>query len=722
MKKIISLFLTTLLVLSMCSVPALAADVYTPVTVEGGEYGPSTIVEDMVLDGSSSDFPATVSGTTTTFNANMNKYADDGTEGNASGSSNNITSNKSSLVHKNLDYVEVTYDITFSGKIGGDDRWALGLGLKTFNDNNLNWALNGDYLMDSPLMHTASSTMGTHSVKIAITYGATQTTVTTYVDGVQNYTGTKDFVPAADQKRGIGLTPYQKLAAGEDKEIDAATTGLQATISNLDIKEYCIDAQLQEFSSEYTLADNVNISYNVPAGAESAELKVAGKKAARVTTSGYYVTTVDLSEFIGFWGKVPVELYVDGVLAKSSYFVVNETPATVSLGTENFDKASYSTDDMIIYDNGSSREAIKSEHIDNTDILGNSTGKFKIHKDLHTASNQALFRKDINEVYDDIKNDVFEFEFDACAPESSNVRMGILTESYYVKSGASEPTSGYYGSKDGYVDGWSYKRMSNNGEIANTTKRLNTGAWTHFKISLNMKDGKFRIYNADGVILDEVTYKPNGISRIGLAFNYDSTSKNANGLIYIDNLTFSKYSPATAASVESVSVDDDNDITIAFDKAFADSVDANEVVSFSQGDANASFSADRKSITISPVGNITAADALVTIDKTALGSGADMVIPVSFKEFMGVSIEYNESSRTYTGTVHLKTGKTGNIGKIYMAVYNGDALEDVVTEDIVVTSSDDVYTCPYTMPEDASYTVKMFVWDANLTPYVDVVD
>ena len=705
MKKIISLFLTTMLVLSMCSVSALAAEVYTPVTVSGGVYAPNTMVEDMTFSTANDKLTPVVEGTSTVFTPSLT------TDSNQQGANHytNGSWDASPASHKNYDYAEVTFDVTFNGTISGTNYLYFGLEMSTLKNTSREYSGAFSAVSNASRYHSGS-TVNTHNIKYTIAYGDGTTTIKTYVDGELKTTSDKNYAPADGTTRYITLIPYGKMNYGSDGALNADTKDITVTISNLDVKEYYVDALIQEFSGEYTLNDDVSINYNVPDSAEKATLMVAGKKAATVT-SGAYVTTVDLSEFIGFWGKVPVELYIDGVLAKSSYFVVSDTPEVIDLGTESFEGTNYTSSDTIRYNSG----AIDINDIVKTDIAGNTTGKLIIKRANQDYAQEAVRRMLISSVYDDIKTSVFEIEFDVYVT-NTDFYFGIFSESYYSSDANTVPKNQWANStlnEQGYLDGWGwFKKM-------NTTGYATLNAWKRMKISLDMSAGKASLYDGNGNMLESINYKPYGVGYLGLGFKTDTST--STGECYLDNVTFSTYEPSTSASVESVSVDSNNNINIAFDKAFADSVNTN-AVTFSLGNANVSFNNDRTGITIVPNGTITAADALVTISKSALGSGTDMVIPVSFKEFMNANLNYDVSTRTYTGTVDLKTQKTGDLGKIYLAVYDGDALYDVITEDIIVTSPDDTYTCPYTMPEDTSYTVKMFVWDANLTPYVDVVD
>ena len=224
---------------------------------------------------------------------------------------------------------------------------------------------------------------------------------------------------------------------------------------------------------------------------------VAGKKAATVT-SGAYVTTVDLSEFIGFWGKVPVELYVDGVLAKSSYFVVNDIPEVIDLGTESFEKSEYTTNDTIRDYSG----AIDLEDIVKTDIGDNTTGKLQVKRaNWNNNDKDTLRRMLITSLYDDISTSIFEIDFDIYVVDNSDLSFGIFAESYYSSSEGADPRTQWTNSalkEQGYSDGWGwFKSMSTSGYAT-----LNS--WKRMKISLDMSVGKASLYDGNGNVLETI--------------------------------------------------------------------------------------------------------------------------------------------------------------------------------------------------------------------------
>ena len=310
MKKIISLFITSMIILSMCAVPVYAVETYTFETSVSDMYAPNTMVEDMTLGNSNAVFTPVVEGTSTIFTPSLT------TTNNQQGPNNytNGSWDASPASHKNYDYAEVTYDVTFGGTIGGTNVLAFGLVMSTLDANNSRqYALSIDHLL--PFSYKSTSTSNTHSIKYTVAYGDGTTTIKTYVDGELNTTINKNYAPADGKTRYITLIPYGRMYYGSEGALNADTKDITVTISNLDVNETYSEAQMEDISGNYLCTKSKDVNYFIPNGFETASLTLNGQPLAEFSandgdSAGSYKTTIDFTQF-NTGNNIPLVLMVN---------------------------------------------------------------------------------------------------------------------------------------------------------------------------------------------------------------------------------------------------------------------------------------------------------------------------------------------------------------------------------------------------------------------------
>lgn len=744
MKKSVALFLTLAMLATLfCGIVPVSAATGDATVTAGGTYADAVYDDEIVFKNSSDSNAADVIADNTARSLTITRTLNSGTAANYNPSGN---IDLSGVNWKKTGKITLTYEATLADNMGGEVRIGMVPRVNTSSENNKHIANNGSVSeQQGQCSFVKTDANGTKIyAKSVYTFSATgiKTEIYCKKNVSDEYTKKSEFTYNAtfttDNYKFVDLEPYGANWYVSEEGADNIYT---IVLSNIVLTESYDDAQLQSFSNTHYADESLDINFRLPEGYTSASLSIGGNKIADMKASdkpaGGYVATADVSS-LDWYGNMKAVLDIDindGTSKKlSSDIKIVNGPDKTSYGKEDFEDEDYAY----------SHTTAPVANCAFDDVIQNLNDG--VHGKVFGLKTKEAYAKDGANVIDAIGNiDVAELDFSSpymsdstCVDIEFDAYLQNLnsTLGLHIKDNGGNTTSnGDYHYWD-YLIGY-YKEintaLSDNGTSLSNNEILDQ--WKHYKFTIDSKTDKVYIYiDGEKVVEKKVTdgdkeeeINLNGFKLVSLA----ARVTNANALqseIYIDNVEIKTYESGDKPAIDSISVGEGNAISVKFDKAVTVAANA---ITLKCGGSNiaSSVAYDEATITatITPSDTLTALNGTVEIADSVAGYA--MSVPVDFAVDMpfitNAKLE-NKGDGRYEGTVDVYNDKAEEkLGAVYVAVYNGTALEGVAKAVINSVDGKTTITCPLTLSDassaSAAYTAKMFVWNNALKPILDVV-
>lgn len=465
--------------------------------------------------------------------------------------------------------------------------------------------------------------------------------------------------------------------------------------SNIKITEVYEEAKLQSFDDTFAPTDVVNIGINLPADYASAKLTIGGVEYADMTADSYaagaYTVTADLSE-LTYCSNFPVVLDIvkaDGTKEKlTSSISVIIGPDMTSYGVEDFEDETY------LY------SFTTADNIGITDIPA-ATGRTGKAYGVTTRNN----------------NNGSQIKLDFPSPYIAEGTCVDINFDVYL-TGMYSHLQLYMKDLDNSaqwntVMGWGASVPLNDAKYGYLL-----GKWIDVKLTVDTVNNCVDIYcEGEYIATKSITnHTMNGLKSVWLS---PKVTSQADHFIYIDNVEFSSYIPGNKPAVASVTTNHDNGtIALAFDSAVAyteGSITLDGIAS------TVAYDEETFTATITPTGDMTTLNGTIVVAESVAGYAmtipATLPVELPFISNMALTV----SDGTYTGTVDVYNDGVEDLGKIYVAIYNGSNLVKVVSAPVVTVNGAATFSAPLTPDAAGTYNAQMFFWDADLSPVTGVV-
>lgn len=709
MKKSVALFLTLAMLATLfCGIVPVSAAIGDATLTAGGTYADAVYDDEIVFKNSSQDTAADVTADDTAKSLTITRTLNSDTAVNYNPRGN---IDLSGINWKKTGKIILTYEATLADNMGGEVRIGMVPRVNTGSANNAQISNNGSVSAQQQQCSFIKTDANGTKIYAKSVYTFSATGIKTEIYCKKNvsdeYTKKSEFTYTAtfttDNYKFVGLEPYGQNWYVKEEGADNTYT---MVLSNIVLTESYDDARLQSFSGTHYADESLDINFRLPEGYASASLSIGGNKIADMEASdkpaGGYVATADVSS-LSWYGNMNVVLSIakaDGTTETlTSPINVIKGPDKTSYGLEDFEDTDYfytftATDNFQVKDDPTARKSGKVLSLEGVNIANQSLA-------LNFASS------------DDSANNCYDIEFDAY------VNSSLDTLGVYAKAGTT------------YVCSWQY--FLGNGSTMNTNGdyKDKVGKWIKLKFTVDTIDGKTYLYCDNSLIGSQDfsnAFPENGkMGTLSLALKtYGQTT--VTHAVYVDNVEFKSYVKGDKPAIESISVGEGNAISVKFDKAVTV---AENAITLKCGGSNiaSSVAYDEATLTatITPSDTLTALNGTVEIADSVAGYA--MSVPVDFAVDMpfitNAKLE-NKGNGQYQGTVDVYNDKAEEkLGAVYVAVYNGTALEGVAKAVINSIDGKTTITCPLTLSDassaSAAYTAKMFVWDNALKPILDVV-
>lgn len=463
--------------------------------------------------------------------------------------------------------------------------------------------------------------------------------------------------------------------------------------SNITITEVYEDALLQNVAGSYDPDEDLDISINLPADYASAKLTIGGVEFADMTAdvyaAGAYKVAADLSR-LTYCGNLPVELDIvkaDGTeekLASSISVIIG--PEMTSYGVEDFDDETYLYGFTAV------------DNIGVTDIPAATgrTGKAYGVTMMNSGNNGQI-----------------KMVFPTALAEGTSVDIN-----FDVYLGGSFSNIQVYHKDLNNSAAWS--GLIGYGQPVGTHAAPNNalcGQWLNFKITVDSADNAMYVYRNGELLGSKSGLTMNGLKEVYLSPK--TSNQTREDFMYVDNVEFVSYVKGNKPAVASVTTNHDNGtIALTFDSAVAyteGAITLDGVASTVAYD-EATFTA-----TITPTGDMTSLNGTIVVAESVAGYAMSIpaTLPVALPFISNMTLTVEDG--VYTGSVDVYNDAEEDLGKIYVAIYNGNKLAKVVSEPVVTVNGAATFSAPLTPDEAGTYTVQMFFWDADLAPVTTAV-
>lgn len=460
-------------------------------------------------------------------------------------------------------------------------------------------------------------------------------------------------------------------------------------ISNVKIWELYNDAKLQSDFGTYLFEDDVDVSINLPADYSYAKLSIGGVRFANINVSEYsagaYKVTADLSD-LTYCGNVPVILEIiktDGTIEKLiSSINVAKGPEVILYGIEDFEDTTY----LYTFN--------EADNLGITDIPADTgrTGKsYSVTK--MSSGNLGQIKMPISSPYL-AEGTCVDIDFDVyLTGQYSNIQL------YHKDLDNAAAWTG--------LVGYGAPVATNNAPYNSLC-----GQWITLKLTVDTVNNSINIYHNGELIGTKSGLTLNGIKELYLSPK--TSNQTAEHFVYIDNVEFSSYVKGNKPAVAYVSTNhNDGTITLIFDSAVTYTDGAITLDGIS---ADVSYNEETFTATITPTGDITSLNGTIEIAVSVAGYAMSLPVELPVKMPFISGISFTLVGDTYQGSVTVYNDAEENIGNIYIALYNGDALEQVAIAPINAIDGTKIVTCTLTPAKAGTYTAKMFIWNNALTP------
>lgn len=749
MKKSVALFLTLAMLATLfCGIVPVSAATGDATVTAGGTYADAVWDDEIVFKTNTANDWVVVDSTEKTLT--ITKTAVDG--GNNFNPGGNI--DLSGVNWKKTGKITLTYEATITDVSSEEVRIGFVPRVTTTVGTNKQ-VTNSNGTIDEQCNQCSFNNVPANTkiyAKTVYSFTATGITGTTYskTDASSEYikkgTFTYSATIAADNFKFTALEPYGRTWYSNQ---EGADNTFSVMLSNIVLTESYDDAQLQSFSNTHYADESLDINFRLPEGYTSASLSIGGNKIADMKASdkpaGGYVATADVSS-LDWYGNMKAVLDIDindGTSKKlSSDIKIVNGPDKTSYGLEDFEDENhyYEKSDEIEYETIEGKGSVAGITKVNSEASEEGWDGKTIASDYRSGNNYILLELDSNSYVSG--NSCVEIDFDMYMEDASSL-AGV-----YVKTNQDNTINEV--KYDQTFWDWIYGYGCSNGiETQKNEWSTYVGDWKHVKFVADLEDDLIYIY-VDGNYVKSATFgtdndqKKDGdvtynsdnyenprkletIKHIGLCLkttDYDKVSTS----IYVDNVEFKSYVKGDKPAIDSISVGEGNAISVKFDKAVTVGENA---ITLKCGGSNiaSSVAYDEATLTatITPSDTLTALNGTVEIADSVAGYA--MSVPVDFAVDMpfitNAKLE-NKGDGRYEGTVDVYNDKAEEkLGAVYVAVYNGTALEGVAKAVINSVDGKTTITCPLTLSDASSasstYTAKMFVWNNALKPILDVV-